>query len=120
MHPDESVDDLAVRRALRALRPSPVLTPADLDRLTARIGIAASGAPPGWRDELVRLGRVIAPLALAAGLAAFVLYRGWGAEPAAGANDAFLSALTGQETYETVLDATLGERNESWLLAERR
>ncbi len=120
MHRDESDDDLAVRRALLALRPSPTLTPADLDRLSARIRVAAGAAPPGWRDELERLGRMIAPVALAAGLAAFLLFRGWGTEPAVGASDAFLSALTGQETYDTVLDATLGERNDTWLLAERR
>ncbi len=112
--------DHLVREALRILRPAPQLTDQDVDRLSARVAAWLPTPRPSWRDEMVRLGRVLAPIALAAGLFAFLLFRGWGGEPRSEANDAFLSALTGQSTSETVLDAALGEQDGAWLLAERR
>jgi hypothetical protein len=88
--------------------------------MAGRIATIAPEGRPTWRDDLLRLGRVLAPVALAAGLGAFLLFRGWGGEPATEAGDAFLSALTGQATSETVLDAALGQQDGAWLLAERR
>lgn len=117
---DELPPDPLVRAALGALRPVPRYSAAELDRLALHIMARLPESRSTWREEVVRLGRVLAPLALAAGLAAFLLFRGWGGEPTAESSDAFLSALTGQATSETVLDAALGQQDGAWMLAERR
>lgn len=122
-------DDLrhdAVRRRLQAERPLPPHAAADWDRLAQRIGagaeplLAARRPVPGsGRRSLRRIG---ISLALAAGLAALVFLRQLGSttsDPTA-ATAAFLAALAGETSQETVLDATLGQTSETWLLAEGR
>ena len=69
----------AVRARLAAASPTPALGADDVDRLARSIAARVAQEPPpatgGWRDDIVRLGRVVAPLALAAGLAAVLLIR---------------------------------------------
>jgi hypothetical protein len=60
-------------------------------------------------------------LALAAGLAALVLLgrlETGASNPSA--TSAFLAAWAAEGSQETVLDATLGQTGETWLLAEGR
>lgn len=102
------------------------LSPEDRDRLVQRI--VAQGEPVLaryrggrlWREELVALGRIAGPLALAAGLGALLVSARL--ETAASTNtvtpaSAFFSALTGETTSAGLLDATLGSADSTWLLA---
>ncbi len=67
-------NDHALRARLRAQSPTPSLDAHDVDRLARNIGARIAREPaPGWRTDLVLLGRVWAPLAAAAGLAALIL-----------------------------------------------
>jgi hypothetical protein len=79
-------------------------------------------ARPSWREELVALGRIGVPVALAAGVMALVLLSK--VERAATGEavpaSAFLSALAGETSEETVLNLTLGETGQGLLLADGR
>ncbi len=81
----------ALRARLAASSPTPSLGADDADRLAraiaTRIALEPVPAAGGWRDDIVRLGRVAAPLALAAGLAAVFLI-GSGQLPVATENQA--------------------------------
>lgn len=122
---DDRLND-AVRTQLQAEQPLPPYTVADWELLARRIGaqaeplLAARRPVPGsGRRSLRRIG---ISLALAAGLAALVFLRQLGSttsDPTA-ATAAFLAALAGETSQETVLDATLGQTSETWLLAEGR
>jgi hypothetical protein len=117
-----------VRRQLQAECQLPTHADEDWERLTRRIVDAAGPVlrsrttRPSWREELVALGRIGVPLALAAGIVALVLLSrvertaSGEAVPAS----AFLSALAGETSQETVLNLTLGEAGQSMILADRR
>lgn len=67
-------NDHALRARLRAQSPTPSLDAHDVDRLARAIGARIALDPgTGWRSDIVSLGRVWAPLAAAAGLAALIL-----------------------------------------------
>lgn len=118
--------DEAVRAHLRLVSPLPDYTAAEWERLTARILAAAEpvlSAPvarPSWRDDLGSLSRIVLPLALAAGIGAIVLLSRVEANASRDAApvSAFLSAMAGETSRETVLDMTLGNTGPGLLLAE--
>lgn len=67
-------NDHGLRARLRATSPTPSLDAHDVDRLARAIGARiALDRGMGWRTDIVSLGRVWAPLAAAAGLAALIL-----------------------------------------------
>ena len=117
-----------VRRLLLAERQLPVYSNQDWEQLTRRIVDSAEPVlrtrriRPSWREELVALGRIGVPVALAAGIIALVLLSR--VERAATGEavpaSAFLSALAGETSEETVLNLTLGETGQGLLLADRR
>lgn len=124
---DNQQDD-AVRRRLLAERPLPAHSAAEWESLAVRIVaqaeplLAARSANPATRKRPVDLRRMGFPLALAAGIAALVLLARLSSttpDPTE-ATSAFLAALAGEVSQETVLDATLGQPGETWLLAEGR
>lgn len=122
---NEGADD-AVRSHLRQVSPLPAYTPTDWDRLSARISraaepaLAARAPRPTWREDLASLSRVALPLALAAGLAAVILLGRLetSASTETAPVSAFLSAVAGETSRETVLDLTLGDNSAGQLLAE--
>lgn len=124
-------DDLEVRRRLQADYPVPPLAPEAFERLASRI--RAEAAPvlaqharrDEWNRQVVRAGRVLAPLALAAGLAGLLLMSR-AAESATGGlqtvaeatpGSTFLAALRGEATTDGLLDVTLGSTGGEWMLA---
>ncbi|MBK8002938.1 MAG: hypothetical protein IPK12_03085 [Gemmatimonadetes bacterium] len=124
-------DDLEVRRRLQADYPIPPLAPEAFERLAFRI--RAEAAPvlaqharrDEWNRQVVRAGRVLAPLALAAGLAGLLLMSR-AAESATGSlqtvaeatpGSTFLAALRGEATTDGLLDVTLGSTGGEWMLA---
>lgn len=124
-------DDLEVRRRLQADYPVPPLPPEAFERLASRI--RAEAAPvlaqharrDEWNRQVVRAGRVLAPLALAAGLAGLLLMSRAAESPASGTQTAaeatpgstFLAALRGEATTDGLLDVTLGSTGGEWMLA---
>ena len=118
-----------VRRYLRAESPLPTASAEDWERLIRRI---VSGAEPvlglrrprrSWREDLIALGRVGVPMALAAGMAALFLLNRFEtavSTEAAMPSTAFLSAMAGETSRETVLDLTLGEPSQGLLPSEGR
>jgi hypothetical protein len=124
---DDRRDD-AVRRRLQSERPLPLSAAADWERLAQRITagaeplLAARSAVPAPRQRPGGFSRMGLPLALAAGIALLVFLTRLDSttpDPTA-ATSAFLAALAGETSQETVLDATLGQPSETWLLAEGR
>jgi hypothetical protein len=118
--------DESVRAHLRQVSPLPAYTAAEWERLGSRIvaaaesALAARVARPSWREELANLSRVALPLALAAGIAAIVLLSRTEASASTDAApvSAFLSAMAGETSSETVLEMTLGNSESGLLLAE--
>lgn len=112
-------DDHTLQARLRALSPSPSLEAHDVDRLARGIGARiALDRGTGWRTDIVSLGRVWAPLAVAAGLAALILI-GTGLLPAPRQDSpetALAEALAGGSTG-LVLETTFTE-SAGWLSAE--
>jgi len=114
-------DEELIRRHLRAGFQVPPLELATWEGLTQRI--VAAGEPllaarrpgPSWRDELLAFARIGIPVAIAASLAALVLLRRveTSASGEAMPASAFLSALAGETSNDTVLDLTLGEAGTS-------
>lgn len=119
-------DDELVLRHLRAEARMPDLEPAQLERLSRRIVAAAEPllrvrrSGPAWPEELLPIARIGVPMALAAGLAALVLLSRveTTATGEAVPASAFLSALAGETSDETVLDLTLGQAGQSFTIAE--
>ena len=118
-----------LRRYLRAECPLPEMAPEDWERLTRRI--VSAGGPVlrvriprrSWREELMLLGKISVPVALAAGAAALVLLshlESAVSKEAAMPSTAFLSAMAGETTRETVLDMTLGDPGQTWLTSEEK
>jgi len=119
--------DESMRRYLQAESRLPEYTADQWEQLALRIGRAAEPLlkvrrRPSWREELVAFGRYAVPMALAAGVAALVLINRIEtvAEREAVPATAFLSALAGDTSQETVLDATLGQSSQTMLLADGR
>ncbi len=119
--------DALVQAHLRKVSPLPAYTPDDWERLSQRILRAAepafaAAAWPSWRDDLMSLSRLAIPMALAAGVGALILLN----RVEASANrdaapvSAFLSAMAGETSRETVLDLTLGQNSQGLLLADGR
>ncbi|HMV31397.1 MAG TPA: hypothetical protein PKA50_04690 [Gemmatimonadales bacterium] len=119
----DSRDD-GLREHLAATDPTPLLGAADQERLAraiaARIAREPAPAPPrSWHDDIIDLGRVVAPLAIAAGLAAIFLL-GSGRLPAptsATAETAFAGVLAGTSGSASLLESTLAE-TAGWLIVE--
>jgi hypothetical protein len=121
-------EDAVAQGYLKQAAALPTYQAADWDRLATRIVeraeplLAARRPRPTWREEVVRLGRVALPIALAASLAALAVWRQ--AEVSATRESlpgaAFLSAMAGETSRETVLDLTLGESEPGLLLADGR
>ncbi|MBK6423553.1 MAG: hypothetical protein IPF77_15300 [Gemmatimonadetes bacterium] len=116
--------DAALRAELLAAAPMPTLGAADQERLArgiaARIAREPAPAPPRtWRDDLIDLGRVVAPLAIAAGLAAVFLL-GSGRLPAStstSAETAFAGVLAGTSGSASLLESAVAE-SAGWLIVE--
>jgi len=109
----------AVQARLAASSPTPALGADDVDRLAriiaARVAREPVPAPDSWRDDIVRLGRVAAPLALAAGLAAVFLI-GSGRLPVATENQAetaLADVLAGTTGTSALMQATA--QSATWL-----
>jgi len=118
--------EAAVRAHLREVSALPAYTAADWERLATRIVAAAEPdlagrAPrPAWSEQLGVAARIALPLALAAGLAALVLLNRVEASAASEAApmSAFLSAMAGETSRETVVDLTLGSVGPGLLLVD--
>jgi hypothetical protein len=121
-------EDARVQAHLRQVSPLPAYTIAEWERLSQRVLRAAEPAflgqviRPAWRDDLMSLSRLVIPMALAAGLAALILLNRVEARATRDAApvSAFLSAMAGETTRETVLDLTLGQTSQGLLLADGR
>jgi hypothetical protein len=121
-------EDALVQAHLREVAPLPAYSTEEWDRLSRRVELAAEAvftaraARPSWRDDLVSLARIALPVALAAGIAALVLLDRveTRATNEAAPVSAFLSAMAGETTRETVLDMTLGQTGQGLLLADGR
>lgn len=128
MHEQSEREDAEVRARLSEVSPLPAYSAADWERLGERVRLAAEpvfearSLRPSWGDDMVRLSRFVIPMALAAGLAALILLdriEASASQDAAPAS-AFLSAMAGETTRETVLDLTLGQNSQGLLLADGR
>jgi hypothetical protein len=114
-------DEELIGRHLQAASQAPALEPEGWERLTRRIVataeplLAARRPRPSWQEELLAFARIGIPVALAAGLAALVLLRRveTSASGEAMPASAFLSALAGETSNDTVLDLTLGQAGTS-------
>lgn len=128
MHERNEREDAEVQARLREVAPLPDYSAEDWERLAGRVQRAAEPVfeartrRPTWGDDMVRLSRFVIPMALAAGLAAlFLLNRiETSANQDAAPATAFLSAMAGETTRETVLDLTLGQSSQGLLLADGR
>ena len=115
--------EAAVRAHLREVSALPAYTAADWERLATRIVAAAEpdlAGRPAWSEQLGVAARIALPLALAAGLAALVLLNRVEASAASEAApmSAFLSAMAGETSRETVVDLTLGSVGPGLLLVD--
>ena len=116
--------DDRLRAQLAAVDPTPALGAADQERLAraiaARIAREPAPAPPRtWQDAIVDIGRVVAPLAIAAGLAAVFLL-GSGKLPATtstAAETAFAGVLACTSGSGSLLESTVAE-SAGWLIVE--
>lgn len=121
-------EDALVQAHLRQVSPLPAYSIAEWERLSQRVLRAAEPAfmaqrnRPSWREDLMSLSRLVIPMALAAGLAALILLNRVEASATRDAApvSAFLSAMAGETTRETVLDLTLGQNSQGLLLADGR
>jgi hypothetical protein len=128
MHERNEGEDAEVQAHLREVSPLPAYTAEDWDRLGRSVLLAAEPVfeartlRPSWGDDMVRLSRFVIPMALAAGLAALVILNRIEASASqdAAPASAFLSAMAGETTRETVLDLTLGQNSQGLLLADGR
>lgn len=119
----DSRDD-GLRAQLAAADPTPILGAADEERLARAIAARiarepAPAPPPSWPDDVIDLGRVVAPLAIAAGLAAIFLL-GSGKLPANSgttAETAFAGVLAGTSGSASLLETTVAE-SAGWLIVE--
>jgi hypothetical protein len=119
-------DDDLVQHHLRAGFQVPPLEPEAWEELTRRIVTAAEPLllarrpRPAWREELLAFARIGVTVAIAASLAALVLLRRveTSASGEAVPASAFLSALAGETSNDTVLDLTLGQAGQSLNAAE--
>jgi hypothetical protein len=121
-------EDALVQAHLRQVAPLPAYSPGEWERLSQRVlraaepTFAARDVRPSWRDDLVGLSRTVIPMALAAGVAALILLNRveTSATRDAAPVSAFLSAMAGETSRETVLDLTLGQNSQGLLLADGR
>ena len=121
-------EDPMLQAHLRQVAPLPAYSAEDWARLSQRIlraaqpVFAARTPRPMWREDLVSLARIAIPIALAAGVAALVLLDRVEASATKEAVpvSAFLSAMVGETSRETVLDLTLGQNSQRLLLADGR
>lgn len=128
MHERSEREDAEVQANLREAAPLPAYAAEDWERLAGRVLLAAEPVfeartnRPSWGDDMVRLSRFVIPMALAAGLAALLLLNRIEASASqdAAPATAFLSAMAGETTRETVLDLTLGQSSQGLLLADGR
>ncbi len=119
----DSRDD-GLHEYLVAADPTPVLGAADQERLARAIAARiarepAPARPRSWPDDVIDLGRVVAPLAIAAGLAAIFLL-GSGklpANPSTTAETAFAGVLSGTSGSASLLESTVAE-SAGWLVIE--
>jgi hypothetical protein len=120
--------DPLVQAHLREVARLPAYSPGEWERLSQRIQraarpvFAARTPRPTLRENMVSLARFAVPIALAAGLAALVLLNRVEAIATSEAVpvSAFLSAMAGETSRETVVDITLGQNSQRLLLADGR